>query len=293
LSRAAVVILNWNKAELTRQCLATAKAATSEQVDWILVDNGSSPPLPDPEHSVTLLRHRENLGFAGGVNTGLRHAFAHGAQHVLLLNNDAKLTQGALDTMLALVRENPKIGLASPTILNEDAGLSIEFCGGMWRPGEYHTTADPAQYQTWVTQFPKNIWLVGTALLVSRLLIEKIGYFDEEFFAYWEDNDICRRASRAGFLSSMVEDAKVHHHGGKLAISPLDRPPYYYYLMARNEIRLLRKTGDIQDLRLLYWALARQWRLWQRLQGFNPQRAALRRGVIDGILGRGGRYRAT
>jgi GT2 family glycosyltransferase len=291
VTSAAVVVLNWNKAEQTRHCIETARRATVAAVNWIVVDNGSAAPIEDPGSGVTLIRNPENLGFAGGVNCGLRHAFAAGASHVWLLNNDAEPLPGALDALLAAARADADIGLASAVILDVNADDAVDFHGGLWTGGVYHTTSDPTEYARWSATAPDRIWLLGTALLVSRRLIERIGYFDEALFAYWEDNDISRRSCVAGFRNVVVPDARVRHGSCHPGQSPGMRPPYYYYYMTRNELILLRRTGVLVRPRLLYWMVRRTIRLYGRLRSFPAQRRAVRRGLVDGVLGRGGAYR--
>lgn len=289
--KAAVVILNWNKAEQTRRCLEIARRTTLEPAGWIVVDNGSADPIGGLDPDVTLLLNPENLGFAGGVNCGLRHAFAAGADHVWLLNNDAESRPGALDALLATARADPQIGLASALVLNADEDDAVEFHGGLWRDFTYHKTADAAEYACWQAEAPDRIWLVGTALLVSRRLVERIGYFDEAMFAYWEDNDISRRSSAAGFRNVVVAGAAVSHESGHPAANPEERPPYFYYYMVRNELLLMRKMGEAGKLRPLYWMFRRTLRLHRRLGSLAPQRKAVWRGALDGMLGRGGAYR--
>jgi GT2 family glycosyltransferase len=267
-----------------------ARRGTVTPVDWIVVDNGSVEPIGGLGADVTLLCNRQNLGFAGGVNCGLHHAFAAGAEHVWLLNNDAESMPGALDALLTAARRDSSIGLASAVILNADADDAVEFHGGLWDGCSYRKTADPSEYARWAATEPGRIWLVGTALLVSRRLIERIGYFDEAMFAYWEDNDISRRSSGAGFLNVVVPGALIRHQSGQPAQNPWERPPYYYYYMARNEILLARKTGDLRRLMLLYWMMRRTIRLLGRLDSLPAQRRAVWRGVLDGLLGRGGAY---
>ncbi len=260
-------------------------------VDWIVVDNGSAEPIDGLGVDVTLLRNAENLGFAGGVNCGLRYAFSAGAEHVWLLNNDAEPLPGALDALLTAARADPEIGLASAIILNADEGDAVEFHGGLWDDYTYHKTADPIEYARWAADSPGRIWLVGTALLVSRRLVERIGYFDEAMFAYWEDNDISRRSSAAGFRNVVVPEARVRHESGHPADNPEERPPYFYYYMTRNELILMRKMGEFAKLRPLYWLMRRTARLYVRLWSLPAQRRAVWCGIVDGMLGRDGAYR--
>lgn len=290
MSKTAVVILNWDNAAQTRCCFDIARRMTGVDAHWIIVDNGFLDPIGEIE-GATLIRNPTNLGFTGGVNCGLRHAFEHGANTVWLLNNDAEPVHGALDELLATVADDPAIGLASAVLLNVDDNDAIGFHGGRWDDLGYHTTANPEEYARWLADDPKRIWLAGTALLVTRRLVEQIGYFDESFFAYWEDNDISRRSAAAGFRNVVVPKALVRHRSGHPATNPAERPPYYYYYMTRNELKLLQKTGELTKARLTYWTFRRIARLRKRLSMHPAQRRAVRQGVMDWLLGRQGAYR--
>ena len=284
----AVVILNWNKPRQTRHCLQVSQRNTNVPAHWIVVDNGSTEPMEHLGAGVTLIRNTENRGFAGGVNTGLRRAFEDGAKHVWLLNNDAEPLSGALDALVAAADADPSIGLASAVILDSSAQDTVVFHGGIWNNGDYRVTTDADEYEAWSAANPNRIWLTGTALLVSRRLVERIGYFDEAMFSYWEDNDYSRRSASAGFRNVVIPAARVRHETDQPGCRP-SRSPYYYYYMARNELILLRKTGDLA-FRPLYWALRRSAGMYANLKSFPTLRHAVRRGVIDGLLARGGPY---
>jgi GT2 family glycosyltransferase len=282
----AVVILNWNKSPLTLRCLECARSATSLDPLWIIVDNGSTPPMQDLPSTVALIRNDRNLGFAGGVNVGLRHAMDVGVDYVWLLNNDAEPLPGALDALVNAAVADPGIGLASPVILNSDDNDAIDWCGSIWRDGAYEATKDPQIYARWIAQTPDNICLTGTALLLTRRLIEAIGVFDEDLFAYWEDTDISIRAAAAGFRVRVIPRAVLRHASGNDALDAENRAPYYYYLMTRNELLLLRKTRA--PWRTIYWMLRRSVRWWSKAGLNGRQRRAILRGIVDGVLGRRG-----
>lgn len=288
----AVIILNWNKAGLTRDCVRVAQQSTRTRMQWIVVDNGSEPPLDGLPEGTVLIRNPKNLGFAGGANTGMRYAFSHGAEFAILLNNDAEPLPDALDALLGACKADPNIGLASPVILNSDLDGKIDWCGGRWTSFGYESTSDPEEGMRWHAERPDRIWLVGTALLVSRRLVERIGYLDEKLFAYWEDNDISRRSAAEGFRNVVVPDAHVRHHGGSFQGQIRDRPPYYFYYMARNELLLARKMGELRNLRATYWALHRFRLLHTRLASQKSCQRALGKGVLHGLLGIGGQYAA-
>ena len=283
--KVAVVILNWNKADLTRHCLDVSRRVVTVPLHWIVIDNGSTSPITGLPDDVTLVRNPTNLGFAGGVNVGLRTAFAAGADAVLLLNNDAEPLPGAVERLIDAAKD-PGAGLLSPIILNSDRNDQPDWVASFWRDGVFEYTNDPARHATWLAKTPENICLTGTALLVTRALIEAAGPFDEALFAYWEDTDLSIRASAAGFRPRVVTEAAVRHACGTDELDAEARAPYYYYLMTRNELLLLRKNRV--SWRAFHWMLRRAWRWWAK-PGLGPrQRAAIRLGVLHGLLGRGG-----
>ena len=287
-----VVILNWNKPEETRRCIASVLAAGYSNQRILVVDNGSDAGMgPGEGAEYRLIRNSRNLGFAGGMNVGMRHAMQDGADYVWLLNNDATVLLGALDALVREAEAQPDIGLLSPAILQ---GERLDFHGGVWEAGGtvLRTTSDPPEYARWARESPERIWLVGAALLVRRALVERIGGLDERYFAYWEDNDYAIRASRAGYRSVVVGEARVQHDFGTSERGTTARPPYYFYFMSRNEIFYLRQLGGLlRHARPLAWMLQRQRRVLARLCGRPECTEALLQGICDGLLGRGGPWR--
>ena len=290
------VVLNWNKSEETLSCLRSLEAQTWTKLRLLVVDNGSSAEQVEQLRAglgqAELIRHSSNSGFTGGVNTGLRHAHAEGADYIWLVNNDLIAPPQTLERLVSAVDGKPEIGLASPVICNVDAGNEIEFCGGLWREDDtFSTTSDRNTYFKWQTQYPNRIWLVGTALMISRHAFESIGMFDDRFFAYWEDNDYSIRSIIRGFYNIVVDDSEVFHSSGNIIQNPASKRPYYYYYMARNELLFLKKHASISSTpKLTLWALDRQLRQAERLKDHPMLVEAILLGLWDGICGRVGPY---
>lgn len=291
----AAVVLNWNKARESADCVRALHGQTHPNLRVIVVDNGSPEdslgPLQNLDLPFLLLRNGANLGFTGGVNAGMERALAEGADFIWLVNNDAVPAPDALELMLRAFEADAGIGLASPTIRNGDAGDAVEFCGGLWDAGVFHATDDAATYERWRETRPGQIWLVGTALLLRRELVEAVGPFDDRFFAYWEDNDYSVRSIRAGYRNVVVPGAVVRHWSGNPKADPGAKPPHYHYYMARNEIMFLRKHVPLRkSLKLMAWAISRQSKRMKRLHAFPGSVDAILRGLCDGLRGRGGAY---
>ena len=290
------VILNWNKAQESADCVLALHRQTHSNLRVIVVDNGSSEsalgPLQNLNSSFLLIRNEGNLGFTGGVNVGITRALSEGADFIWLVNNDAAPAPDALELMLRACGADAGIGLASPMIRNGDAGDEVEFCGGLWEAGAFQVTDDVATYELWHETRPGQIWLVGTALLLRRELVERIGLFDDRFFAYWEDNDYSVRSIRAGYRNVVVPRAVVRHWSGTPKTDPGSKPPHYHYYMARNEIIFMRKYASLREgLKPLVWAISRQFKQMERLHASPCLADAILCGLYDGLRGRGGAYK--
>ncbi len=292
-----IVVLTWDGSRHTRQCLDSLTHQDYPNFRVVVVDNGSARPYPlDPTYRfpVSTLRLDRNRGFAGGVNAGITAALADGAAYVWLLNDDAEVAPDILTKLVAACQADPGIGLASPVIRNSDDEGRVAFHGGRVTPSTmtFDYTDSRETYQSWLRDSPHRIWLVGTALLIRRALVEKIGLFDEGFFAYWEDNDYSVRSIDAGFRNITVEDACVMHASGDPSVGGVERSPYYHYYMARNQLLLLRKHGGLmRNTSPTFWALLAQRAMAERLRGHPKSLSALRQGVWDGLRGIPGEYR--
>ena len=288
------VLLNWNKAAETAACIDALSRLHHDNLQIIVVDNGSlEEPLASFANvpvSVHLIRNTRNLGFAGGVNIGIGHALRSGAAYIWLVNNDAQPEPSALCAMLDAMETDSSIGIASPVILNADANDAIEFCGGLWWGNTFHTTDDLALYQHWSCGYPDRIWVVGTAMLLRREAAERIGPFDEKLFAYWEDNDYSVRCVRSGLRNVVVKEAVVRHWSGTPRTNPASKPPHYFYYMARNELLFMRKhLSPTRMARPVWWAVHRQIGQLRRLQDPAFIDAVLL-GLWDGLRGKGGAF---
>ena len=291
------IVLNWNKPRETLACINALSQQYYSNFNIIVVDNGSadeqlSLPCQSPVR-LTLLRSAVNLGFAGGVNIGINRALSEGADYVWLVNNDAMPNVDVLSRLIMAMKSDTRVGLASPMILNADAEDEVEFCGGLWTDNVFQTTNDLSTYRQWYETVPDQIWLVGTALLLSRSIIETIGLFNEKLFAYWEDNDYSVRCIRAGFRNIVVTEASVRHWSGRPQAAPEIKPTHYHYYMARNEILFIQDNIALaRRIKPLIWAVKKQLRKMSHLK--MPQEAinAISIGLWDGFRSHGGAFRA-
>lgn len=298
LPRVTVVVLNWNELADTRACLASLRARDYPAACVRVIDNastdGSAAALRAEFPEVALTCNTANLGYTGGNNLAIRAALADGADYVWLLNSDATVAPEVLGRLVAAAEADPRIGLVSPLIAR-GAGGGYDFAGGLIDAahGIYRTTEDPAQGRAWQERHPDRFVLTGTALLLRRALVERIGVLDDRFFAYWEDIDYGLRSLAAGFRNHLVFDVLAEHAPKPAALAGLAKP-HFYYLMARNEILFWRKhLGLRRAARPVFWTLRRQLKLAAASRHSRVAVDSIMAGIWDGLLRHGGAYTPT
>ena len=229
-----VVILNWNDLHNTKECLRSL-FKSDYPCNVVIVDNGSTDNsvshIRKCYANVIVIENEINHGYAKGNNLGIRYALENGAKYVWLLNNDAVVETKTLSRMIEYCEENSNIGLLSPIIYYYDNPEEIQFCGSYvdWNKHSIILPKNREDDIDDVYQTGDNTCLWGTALLIKGDVINKIGYLDEKYFAYWEDTEYSLRAIRAGYRNAIANNAKVYHKVSN------NKNPYYYYFMARNE----------------------------------------------------------
>jgi GT2 family glycosyltransferase len=209
--RVAAIVLSWNGREDTLACL---RSLVREDVDVIVVDNASEDGSPAavereiPEAEV--IRNDRNLGYAGGMNVGIRRALERGADHVLLLNNDVVVEHGSV---AALVSRVEGAGAVCPLITFADDPETVWYAGASFDPrrgyhGRHRGFGRPAAE---FTQTVETDRACGAAMLIPRAALEQVGLLDEGLFAYQEDTDWSLRARNAGLPIRVVPAARVRH----------------------------------------------------------------------------------
>jgi N-acetylglucosaminyl-diphospho-decaprenol L-rhamnosyltransferase len=217
------VVVSYRSADTLRGCVEPL--AAMEDVRVTVVDNQSPDDAVETiaDLPVEIVRAPRNGGFSYGCNMG---SATGSAPYLLFLNPDARMDRGALDAMLAVLRADPSVGLVGPRILEED-GLAWSlrrfprhrstfaqalFLHRLWPLADWsdELVRDATAYERPATAE----WVSGACMLVRRSAYEEIRGFDERFFLYCEDTDICRRLWDAGYAVRFEPAAEVHHVGG-------------------------------------------------------------------------------
>jgi len=207
----AVVVVNWNGWPDTLACLRSLAALEPPGcAHTIVVDNGSADDsverIAAEFPGVDVVRSADNLGFAGGANLGIRRALKLGVDFVWLLNNDATVEPDTLRALLAEA-DDRRVGIVGGVLVDpEEPDRVLAWGGGFVGPLGTTTALDgPGRLPDYVE---------GSSMLVRTALLERVGLFDEAFFFYYEDADLCRRAREAGWRIAVAPSARVAHAVG-------------------------------------------------------------------------------
>ncbi len=291
MAEISIIIVSYNTKKLTAQAITSVLGAG----EIIVVDNDSRDGSPEYLDNIfgkknRILKRRDNGGFAKANNEGIKVATG---TYIVLLNSDTIVHGDALKHMRDAMDADPKLGLLSCRLLNED---------GSYQPqgGALPTLLNIAAW--WLWPLPGNIpgieayqarqevlrfsgearrtqddlvrevgWIGGTAMMIRRELIEKIGMLDEKIFMYAEDTDYCIRAQKAGYTIGIEPTGEITHLGSKSAGS-------------HNAL-----AGEVKGLIYLW---GKHFPGWQRpLIRLIFLKGAVLRYILFGILGRDERAR--
>jgi GT2 family glycosyltransferase len=214
--RVSVIVVNWNRRDLLRACLNSLHSQTETAREIIVVDNGSadgSPEMVEREYPhVCLIRNTANHGFCAANNQGIQ---ASKSEFIALLNNDAEAEAGWLQALMHAIEVRPDFGMAASKVLVwEDPGR-IDKAGHLIYPdgqnrGRGSGERDHGQYD----RQEETLWPDGCAALYRKGMLDAIGGFDEDFFAYADDAELGLRARIAGWRCVYTPAAVVRHHRG-------------------------------------------------------------------------------
>lgn len=263
----SIVIPNWNGQEVISACLKSLQNQTVK-AHLIVVDNGSTDGSVEiiskqfPE--VEVVKLAKNIGFAGGVNAGIKLALEHGHEFVALFNNDAVAEPNWLSELLSGAQKHLKAGIIT---------------GKFMRMDKKHFDSTGDYYSTWGMPFPRGrnqldtgqydkseyvFGASGGASLYRCSMLKQVGLFDESFFAYFEDVDLSFRAQLAGWKIRYQPSAVAYHHVGKTS----------------SKLGSFARYHSIKNFVLLYTKNMPGWLYWKYLPLFWTQLLRMKLGAI-------------
>jgi GT2 family glycosyltransferase len=278
----SVIILNWNAADDTINCVRNfVDWQQIQPVIWVVdnaSENGSADLIAQTCPEVNLVRNSTNQGYTGGNNRGLEKALDGNGTPVMLLNNDAKIAEADALKLLELLTDNPDVGIVGPLMFDAAQPDKLLNAGGQ----------NMVQYlSSHISEVATNSklqmvdYVPGTVLIAKSEIFETVGILDEDYFFGGELPDFCHRAQKNGYLSAIDTRARAFHSTER---SALFRKTLYPYYIIRNRFIFIRKFYATS--RMFYFSF---WTLYSmalslKLQLSNqPQMAkAVWLGLVDG-----------
>lgn len=243
------IILNWNNYRDTSDCIRSILASSLLPDKIIIIDNdsrdGSLAKLKNSYvkyPNIQFIRNPRNVGFAAGINIGIRMALKDQAEFVFLLNNDAVVERDCIHELKYEILKNPRNGIAGPRIFYFNEPNRIWHGGGQFNSaltGVVIKEKNKEEKNTG-TAVGDITFLTACAMLIRTIVFEQIGLFDEEYFFYDEDLDFCIRAQRSKFKLNYIPSAKAWHKIGP--INQNRTSPFVLFHIARSKIMFLRKN---------------------------------------------------
>ena len=231
----SIIVLNWNGKQYLETCLSSLLRQKYPDIEIIFVDNGSIDGsvefVREKFPSLTVIIHKKNLGFAQGVNSGIIES--HG-KYIATINNDAEADSEWISCLMHVMQSDPGIGSCASTMLRyydreiiDSAGIVAYQNGNAYDRGAQEFDAGQYDMQTEI------FGACAGAALYRRQMLDEIGPFDDNYFAYFEDVDLSFRMHLFGWKCIFVPDAIVYHiHSA----TSQQASPFKIFYIERNKL---------------------------------------------------------
>jgi GT2 family glycosyltransferase len=206
-----ILVLNYCSLRDTLACVETIREINYPNFRLLVIDNdspdGSGEELASKIDAPELLRLPENIGYAGGNNAGFKIALNNCAEYVFVVNPDVRLPSDSLSRYIELLESDFTIGAMNPIQLNSESSIDDSFARAVLATSQpYHQNLQGIREST---------TLFGAALMLPSRTLRTVGGFDPLFFAYGEEEDLCRRIRDRGLKLVVTPEAPVTHHRTK------------------------------------------------------------------------------
>lgn len=259
----SVIILTYkNGAKNIERCLSSLVKVKYPKLEMIIVDNGSTDDTlsrisnfkyPRPRSAkrggqisnIKLIKNKKNLGFCEGNNRAVKIAKG---KYVLLLNNDTKVTPDFLNVLVRDLEEDESIGVVQPKIRQLIETEKLDACASFltWTGFPYHYGYSQKQS---MKKYNRKMYMYsakGACFLTRKSLIDRIGLFDKDYFAYFEETDFCHRVWMSGSKVLYEPTSEIFHLGG--ADKGQDHPRELQFISYRNRIQTYIKNLEFKYL---------------------------------------------
>ena len=225
MAKLAVSIVNFNSGEFLKKCLESLLKIKNEAdlEIWIVDNNSSDNSMVLAKKALSkfprkkIILNKENLGFGRAQNQALKEI---SSDLILVLNPDSEVLPGTIQYMANFMEKNQDVGAASCKIVKADGSLDIASHRGFptpWASFKYYFLKDDSLYHLTdrnMEEIHEVDSIVGAFFLTRKSILEKVGFFDEDYFLYAEDIDLCFKIKEAGYKVMYVPTVKIIHHKG-------------------------------------------------------------------------------
>ncbi len=251
----AVILVNWKKYNLTSKCIDSLNKSNYKNFKIILVDNEYSEKslidLRNKHKELIVFKEKNNLGFAGGNNIGIRYALENDYDYIMLLNNDTEVTENFILPLVERMEKNLFLAAVQPLILNFSNKSIIWNAGGKLNKflGLTSTRLNNNKLNSSIVFDDYTDWISGCCILIKSEILTKVGLLDEKFFNYYEDVDWSLRMKNLGYDLGFVKESIIYHHGSSSSKNKKNKEGVIsskiHYFNIRNHILLLKKHKNL------------------------------------------------
>jgi GT2 family glycosyltransferase len=240
-------VLNYRRPEETASCVKALLDSVPPPASVIVVDNdsgdGSADWLRSALPHAEIVESGKNLGYAGGMNVGMRRALRTEAAYILVLNGDTLVDPGTMASLVSGLERDPSAGAATGTFYYHPETTRIWYAGGelaWWRANAVTRRSLPAGDGRRSGETYRVSFVTGCAILFRAATLRTAGLFDERFFMYQEDAELCARFITRGHRLLYVPHAALYH---KMTVD--EETPLKVYFTMRNRLLLLESAPDL------------------------------------------------
>lgn len=253
-----IIIVTYNEFQYTEKCVESLLVDGYKNKKIILVDNASEASEYKKfrdriggHGNVIFVRSEKNLGFGGGCNLGIEQV---SEGYIVFLNNDTEVENGWIEPIVDYMEKHPEVGACQPKIRSlrdkeyfEYAGAAgglMDIYGYPFTRGRifFDLEKDNGQYDN----IAELVWCSGTAMVTKKSVLDEVGWFDDIFFMYGEESDLCWRIYRSGRKLVFVPQSTVFHYGmGTMGKEKSSKKAFFHH---RNGLILLLKNYSFLEL---------------------------------------------
>ncbi|HLB50765.1 MAG TPA: glycosyltransferase family 2 protein [Patescibacteria group bacterium] len=227
--RISFIIVNYRSRHLLSECLASLSRGCMASYEVIIINNDHEPlsrQLFGDTPAIQIIENGRNCGFGAAINRGA--ASARGA-FLCFFNPDARIAGKNFSSLLSFFEKDDTLGLVGGRLVQKNGAVQPWSAGEevtLWSTIWHKVTS--RQHMPWHSEKNRSVaWISGAAMVIRKEIFDVLGGFDERFFLYFEDVDLCRRSRELGKKILYVPSVRIIHHGGGSVKSRVVQRQYY------------------------------------------------------------------